>query len=106
MRNKFFRSSLEKDFEFFVKNLSKLEPVEFFGLAKILSVPMYKSLELAEIDPKNLKDLSEEELEQTKAELILPMDVVLEKMMDRFLELPKRRRKEINNILRDVKRGK
>lgn len=106
MRNKFFRSSLEKDFEFFVKNLSKLEPVEFCGLAKILSVPMYKSLELAEIDPKNLKDLSEEELEQTKAELILPMDVVLEKMMDRFLELPKRRRKEINNILRDVKRGK
>lgn len=106
MRNKFFRSSLEKDFEFFVKNLPKLEPMEFCGLAKILSVPMYKSLELAEIDPKNLKDLSEEELEQTKAELILPMDVVLEKMMDRFLELPKRRRKEINNILRDVKRGK
>lgn len=106
MRNKFFRSSLEKDFEFFVKNLPKLEPVEFCGLAKILSVPMYKSLELAEIDPKDLRDLSEEELEQTKAELILPMDVVLEKMMDRFLELPKRRRKEINQILKDAQRGK
>ena len=106
MRNIFFRSSLEKDFEFFVKNLPKLEPVEFCGLAKILSVPMYKTLELAEIDPKDLKDLSKEELEQTKAELILPMDIVLEKMMDRFLELPKRRRKEINQILKDAQRGK
>jgi ATP-dependent Zn protease len=46
--------------------------------------------------------------EQTEymAEFMAPMDEVLEKMMDRFLELPKHRRKEINQILKDAKRGR
>jgi hypothetical protein len=34
------------------------------------------------------------------------MDTVLEEMMDRFLALSKKRRKEINQILKDVQRGK
>ena len=35
-----------------------------------------------------------------------PMDIVLEEMMDRFLALSKKRRREINQILKDVQRGK
>jgi CRISPR/Cas system-associated exonuclease Cas4 (RecB family) len=34
------------------------------------------------------------------------MDQILEKIMDRYLELPKRRRKEINDILKEIKRTK
>ena len=101
-----FRSNLEKDFEYFVRHIGKLEAVEFCGLAKILSVDMYKKISLDEIDPKELKDLSEEQKANMMAELIIPVDEVLEKMMDRFLELPRRRRKEINQILKDAQRGK
>ena len=101
-----FRSNLEKDFEYFVRHIGKLEAVEFCGLAKILSVDMYKKISLDEIDPKDLKDLSEEQKANMMAELIIPVDEVLEKMMDRFLELPRRRRKEINQILKDAQRGK
>lgn len=101
-----FRSNLEKDFEYFVRHIGKLEAVEFCGLAKILSVDMYKKIALDEIDPKELKDLNEEQKSKMMAELIIPVDEVLEKMMDRFLELPRRRRKEINQILKDAQRGK
>ena len=101
-----FRNNLEKDFEYFIKHIGKLEAVEFCGLAKILSVDMYKKISLDEIDPKELKDLSEEQKSKMMAELIIPVDEVLEKMMDRFLELPRRRRKEINQILKDAQRGK
>lgn len=73
-----FQTRKEKDFEEFVRALPKLEPIEFYGLAKILST------------------------EKMKGETEL--DVVLEHMMDRFLELPKRRRREILGMLRDVKR--
>jgi hypothetical protein len=38
--------------------------------------------------------------------MIVPMEEILEKMMDRYLELPRRRRKEINQILKDAQRGK
>ena len=40
------------------------------------------------------------------AELTRPMDEVLEQMMDKFLSLPRKRRKEINQILKDTKRGR
>ena len=36
----------------------------------------------------------------------LTMDQILEKMMDRYLELPKRRRREINDILKEIKKFK
>ena len=102
----FLRPSIEKDFEFFVRNLPKLEAVEFCGIAKILSVPLYKQIGLETIDPKELKEMSEEERYNLKLELMVPMDEIWEKMMDRYLELPKRRRKEINQILKDAQRGK
>lgn len=73
-----FQTRKEKDFEEFVRALPKLEPVEFFGLAKILST-------------EEMKGITE-------------TDKVLEHMMDRFLELKKHRRREILKLLRDVKR--
>ena len=101
-----FRSNLEKDFEYFVRNIGKLEAVEFCGLAKILGVEMTRKLDIAELDIKKLKENPIEEIEEIQTEYLVPLDEVFEKMMDRFLELPRRRRKEINQILKDVKRGK
>lgn len=100
-----FRNNLEKDFEFFVKNLPKLEPVEFCGLAKILGVPMYKTLEELNLTVDELKNKSNEELIEIENRMNVPLEEVLEKMMDKFLELPRRRRKEINKILKEVKKN-
>lgn len=88
---KIFQSRLERDFEFFVKALPYLEPVEFIGLAKVLSVPT--------ITWNEDKEAPIKESIQTR-----PMDEVIEDMMDRFLALPKHRRKEINQMLKDVKK--
>ena len=102
----FLRSNLEKDFEFFVKNISKLEPVEFCGLARVLSVPTLRGLHEIGLTVDELKIKTPEELEEIQTQLTIPAEEILEKMMDRFLELPRRRRKELNQILKDVKRGK
>lgn len=88
---KIFQSRLERDFEFFVKALPYLEPVEFIGLAKVLSVPTITWSEDKEAPIK--------ESIQTR-----PMDEVIEDMMDKFLALPKHRRKEINQMLKDIKK--
>ena len=104
--SQFFRSNLEKDFEFFVKNITNLQPAEFCGLAKVLSVSMVKQEKLEGLTKEDIEKMGLEEQTEYMAEFMVPMDEVLEKMMDRFLELPKRRRKEINQILKDVKRGK
>ena len=102
----FFRSNLEKDFEAFVKNITKLEPVEFCGLAKVLSVPTLRGLGEIGLTVEDLKTKSPEELEQVQADLTIPTDEILEKMMDKFLSLSKRRRKEILQILKDIQRGR
>lgn len=104
--SQFFRSNLEKDFEFFVKNITNLQPAEFCGLAKVLSVSMVRQEKLEGLTKEDIEKMGLEEKTEYMAEFMVPMDEVLEKMMDRFLELPKRRRKEINQILKDVKRGK
>ena len=101
-----FRNNLEKDFEYFVKNISKLDPAEFCGLAKVLSVPMVRQEKMINLTKEEIEKMGLDEKTEYVAELMVPMDEVLEKMMDRFLELPRRRRKEINQILKDVKRGK
>ena len=41
-----FKNNLEKDFEYFVKNLAKLTPAEFCGLAKILGASMVRQEKL------------------------------------------------------------
>ena len=101
-----FRSNLEKDFEYFVKNISKLQPAEFCGLAKILSVPMVRHEQLKDLTKEDIEKMGLDEKTEYIAELMIPMDEVLEKMMDRFLGLSKKRRKEINQILKDIQRGK
>ena len=106
MNTNFFKSNLEKDFEFFVRNIGKLEPAEFVGLAKILSVPTVRGLQEIGLPAEDLKGKTEEETREIVDKLTIPVDEVLEKMMDRFLELPRKRRKEINQILKDIKRGK
>lgn len=75
---KFFRSSLEKDFDFFVRNLTILEPIEFCGLAKIFGIKLDK-----------------EEKDENDRPVPRPLEEVLEELMDKFLSLSKRRRKEI-----------
>lgn len=102
----FLRSRQEKDFEFFVKNIGKLEPAEFCGLAKILSVPMIDREKIDGLTSEQIEELKLDEKKNYMIEFARPMDKVLEEMMDRYLGLTKRRRKEINQILRDVQRGK
>ena len=102
----FFRSSLEKDFEYFVRNIGKLNPAEFCGLAKVLSVPMIDKEKVEGLTPEQIEELKLQDKENYMIEFSRPMDKVLEEMMDRFLGLSKRRRKEINQILKDVQRGK
>jgi CRISPR/Cas system-associated exonuclease Cas4 (RecB family) len=40
------------------------------------------------------------------SETLIPMEEVLELMMDKYLSLNKRRRKEINKILKEIKKSK
>ena len=101
-----FKGNLEKDFEYFVRNIVKLQPAEFCGLAKVLSVPTMRGLQEIGLTVEELKGKTKEEAQEIVTELTIPMDEVLEKMMDRFLGLPRRRRKEINKILKDAQRGK
>ena len=102
----FLRPNIEKDFEFFVKNVGKLQPAEFVGLAKVLSVPTLRGLHEIGLAVEDLKGKSEEETRDIVDRLTIPTDEVLEKMMDKFLSFPKKRRQKINQILKDVKRGR
>ena len=102
----FFRSSLEKDFEYFVRNVGKLNPAEFCGLAKVLSVPMIDREKVEGLTPEQIEELKLQDKENYMIEFSCPMDTVLEEMMDRFLALSKKRRREINQILKDVQRGR
>lgn len=102
----FFRSSLEKDFEYFVRNIGKLNPAEFCGLAKVLSVPMIDKEKVEGLTPEQIEELKLQDKENYMIEFSRPMERVLEEVMDRFLSLSKKRRREINQILKDVQRGK
>jgi hypothetical protein len=67
---------------------------------------MVRQEKLVGLTKEDIEKMGLDEQTEYMAEFMVPMDEVLEKMMDRFLELPKRRRKEINQILKDAKRGK
>lgn len=102
-----FQSRIEKDFEFFVKTLPALEPVEFCGLAKVLSVPLTKESKLLNFDKEEYEKLKDKEsMQAVVSETLVPMDEVLEQMMDKYLGLTKRRRKEINQILKEIKKSR
>ena len=101
-----FKSNLEKDFEFFVRNIVRLEPIEFMGLAKVMAVPTVRELHEIGLRAEDLTAKTPEELKVMAEDLVRPAEAILEQMMNKFLELPRRRRKEINQILKDAQRGK
>ena len=102
----FFRNSLEKDFECFVRNIGKLNPAEFCGLAKVLSTPVVDREKIKGLTQERIEELKLQDKENYLIEFARPMDKVLEEMINRFLGLSKKRRREINQILKDVQRGK
>lgn len=103
MKIDFFRSSIERDFEYFVKSLPTLEPQEFLGLARLLGAKLTK-LDNAE-EFEKWKNASDEEKAEMAEKTIPTTEEILEQMMDRFLELPKKRRREIVSMLKDIRRG-
>lgn len=102
-----FEKRIETDFEFFVKSLPALEPVEFLGLAKVLSVPTVRESKILEMSKEDLERAKNgEDVDLNVEETLLPADEILEAMMDKYLRLNKKRRKEINQILKEIKRSK
>lgn len=72
-----------KTFLSFIEEVSKLSEVEFVGLSKILCVPILD------------KDKNER-----------PFEEILSDMMDKFLMIKRRKRKEILNMIKDVNRAR
>ena len=101
-----FRSRLEKDFEFFVRTLPSLEPIEFWGLAKILCVPTVNEVDLKAFNKEDYEKMEAEEQIEYVAQFNRPINEIVEEVMDKYLALPKRTRKELNQMLKDIKRGK
>lgn len=101
-----YETNLEKEFDFFVRNLPKLEAVEFSGIAKILGVALYKQIGVEDLSIEELKNMSDEAKYELKLKLAIPIDEIFEQMMDRFLTLSRKRRKEINKIIQDAQRGR
>lgn len=112
------QTRIEKDFEQFIKSLAKLESAEFCGVAKMLNVNMLKEEDAAK-DIKKLRGkraktekvedvMTEEEKEQFKeamSEFLRPMEDVMNDMMDKFLGLSKKARRELLKIMKDCPRG-
>lgn len=103
---KIFEKRIESDFEFFVRSLPALEPVEFLGLAKVLCVPTVRDSEVSFNKEVWGKAKDDEVIQATIAETLIPADEILEAMMDKYLTLNKRRRGEINGILKEIKKSK
>lgn len=103
----FMQKRIESDFEYFVKALPSLEPVEFLGLAKVLSVPTVREKKVQELSMEDFERAKNgEDVDLNVEEVLVPADEILEGMMDKFLSLNKKRRREINNILKEVKKSK
>ena len=85
-RGKKMQKRIEKDFEAFLRGLTKLEPVEFCGLARMMGVKMDEVVD----DKRTMR----------------PLEKIMEELMDKFLETTRRRQKEILKLLKDARRGK
>ena len=104
---KIFEKRIETDFEFFVRSLPALEQVEFLGLAKVLCVPTVRESKVLELSKEDLERAKNgEDVDVNIEETLIPADEILEAMMDKFLSLSKKRRKEINQILKEIKKSK
>ena len=104
---KIFEKRIEADFEFFVRSLPALEPVEFLGLAKVLCVPTVRESKVLELDKETLERAKNgEDVDINIEETLIPADEILEAIMDKYLTLNKKRRKEVNQILKEIKKSK
>ena len=104
---KIFEKRIEPDFELFVRSLPALEPVEFLGLAKVLCVPTVRESKVLELSKEDLeKAKNGEDVDVNIEETLISADEILEAMMDKYLSLNKKRRKEINQILKEIKKSK
>ena len=103
---KFFKTKLEKDFEFFVGNIGKLSPTEFVGLARVMGVPTLRGLDEIGLTPAELKEKEDWEKREIVDKLTIPSDQILEKMMDKFLGMSKKARGTVIQLIKDVQRGK
>ena len=101
-----FQTKKEKDFEFFVKNIGKLSPMEFMGLAKVMGVPTLRGLDEIGLTPAELKEKAEWEKREIVDKLIIPTNEVLEQMMDKFLTMSKKARNTVVQLIKDVQRGR
>ena len=101
-----FQTRKEKDFEFFVRNISKLSPTEFVGLAKIMGIPTLRGLDEVGVSIEDFKDKPDWEKREIVDKLTIPTDQVLEQMMDKFLGLSKKARNTVVQLIKDVQRGK
>ena len=78
----------EQEFLQFIKLIAKLDHIEFFGIAQILTVPLV----VKEDDSEKPKEREFEE--------------IFSDVLDKFIELPKKRRKELIKLLTgDLKVG-
>jgi len=83
-------SATEKDFMTFVERVSKLEMMEFLGVARMLSV------DLVTKDPED----------ETKT-LGREFDAILSDMMDAYIDLNRTQRRNLDHIIeRAVKKNK
>ena len=103
---KFFRTKLEKDFEFFVGNIGKLSPTEFVGLAKVMGISTLRGLDEIGLTPADFKEKADWEKREIVDKLTIPSDQILEKMMDKFLDMSKKARSTVIQLIKDVQRGK
>lgn len=78
----------EQEFLQFINLIAKLDHIEFFGIAQILTVPLV----VKEDDSEKPKEREFEE--------------IFSDVLDKFIELPKKRRKELIKLLTgDLKVG-
>ena len=101
-----FQTRKEKDFEFFVRNISKLSPTEFVGLAKVMGVPTLRGLDEIGLTPAELKEKTDQEKREIVDKLTISTDQILEQMLDKFLDLSKRARNTVIQLIKDVQRGR
>ena len=101
-----FQTRKEKDFEFFVRNIGKLSPTEFVGLAKVMGVPTLRGLDEAGVSIEDFKEKTEYEKRELVEKWTIPTDQILEQMMEKFLVLSKRARNTVVQLIKDVQRGR
>lgn len=78
----------EQEFLQFINLIAKLDHIEFFGIAQILTVPLV-------VKEDNSEKAKEREFEE-----------IFSDVLDKFIELPKKRRKELIKLLTgDLKVG-